>query len=81
MTAAKFQEMYPIKHPIGVQVSKQILMVLRRDDKKGDQVIPEVYMVSDQGQSLVRDQILLPPEDRKNLRLKTTEGYVYIYIF
>lgn len=63
-----------MKHPIGVDVSKQILMVLRRDAKKGDEVIPEVYMISDQCQSLVRDRLLLPPEDRKFLRLKETEG-------
>ena len=60
-------------HPIGVQVSKQILMVLRRDSKKGDEVIPEVYMMSDQCQSLVRDGLLLPPSDRKLLKLKESD--------
>lgn len=62
--------MFKVNHPIGVEVSKQILMVLRRDSKKGDEVIPEVYMISDQCQSLVRDRLLLPPTDRKFLRLK-----------
>lgn len=74
MQAAKFQEAYKVTHPIGVEVSKQILMVLRRDSKKGDEVIPEVYMMSDQCQSLVRDGLLLPPDDRKLLKLKETKG-------
>lgn len=73
MQSAKFQEAYHVTHPIGVQVSKQILMVLRRDSKKGDEVIPEVYMMSDQCQSLVRDGLLLPPSDRKLLKLKESD--------
>lgn len=63
-----------MKHPIGVDVTKQVLMVLRRNEKKGDQVIPEMYMISDQGQSLVRDKLLLPPTDRKHLKLKQSDG-------
>ena len=74
MTAAKYQELYPVQHPIGVPVSKQILMVLRRNEKKNAQVVPEVYMISDQGQSLVRDKLLLQPTDRKQLKLKTSDG-------
>jgi len=74
MQAARFQEAFQVKHPIGVDVSKQIIMVLRRDSKKGDEVVPEVYMMSDQCQSLVRDKLLLPPDDRKLLKLKESEG-------
>jgi hypothetical protein len=74
MQAARLQEAFQITHPIGVTVSKQILMVLRRDSKKGDEVIPEVYMMSDQCQSLVRDGLLLPPDDRKFLKLKESDG-------
>jgi len=74
MQAARFQEAFQITHPVGVTVSKQIIMVLRRDSKKGDEVIPEVYMMSDQCQSLVRDGLLLPPDDRKHLKLKESDG-------
>lgn len=68
-----------LNHPIGVEVSKQILMVLRRNEKKGDKVIPEMYMISDQGQSLVRDKLLLKPTDRKHLLMKQSDGYCQCY--
>ena len=40
-------------------------------EKKG-QVKTEVYMVSDQGQSLIRDDLLAPPDSRKFLKIKNS---------
>lgn len=71
---AELQEKFKIKHPVGVDVTKQILMVLRKNEKNDGQVIPEVYMISDQCQSLVRDKLLLPPDNRKMLKLKQSDG-------
>lgn len=74
MHAAELQEQFKIQHPVGVDVTKQICMVLRRK-KDNDEVIPEVYMISDQCQSLVRDRLLLPPDDRKMIKLRQSDGY------
>lgn len=70
LEAAKRQEMFKVRHPIGLDVSKQITIVLRCDQEKNNQVTPEVYMVSDQGLSLVRDGLVGEPEDRKHLKIK-----------
>lgn len=70
MKAAMMQERMRIEHPSGVMCSKQITMVLRGNEQG---VSPEVYMISDQGQSLVRDQIIEAPESRKFLKIKKDE--------
>lgn len=68
--SAFLQERFKVQHPCGVVVSKQITMVLRGNEQG---VSPEVYMISDQGQSLVRDQIIESPESRKFLKIKKDE--------
>lgn len=70
LQAAKIQEDFKVRHPIGMDVSKQITIVLRCDNEKGSSVMPEVYMVSDQGQSLVRDKLVDEPDTRKHLKIK-----------
>lgn len=72
--AAELQERFKVKHPVGIDVTKQIIMVLRKNNKNNNEVIPETYMISDQGQSLIRDRLLLPPTDRKMLKLKQSNG-------
>lgn len=45
--AAIYQEEFKIRHPIGMDVSKQISLVLRGKGDTGGAVEPETYMVSD----------------------------------
>lgn len=45
--AASFQSNNKVHHPIGIDVSKQITLVLRADAKNAENVHPEAYMVSD----------------------------------
>lgn len=68
--ASLFQERFKVVHPCGVWVTKQITLVLRGNDKG---VNPETYMISDQGQSLVRDQLIEAPEERKYLKVRKNE--------
>lgn len=68
--AGIYQEQFKIAHPVGVDVSKQITVVLRADNSKNNEVTPEVYMVSDEFQSLVRDDLIQESEDRKLLEIK-----------
>ena len=75
--AAKYQEMFKVKHPIGLDVSKQITIVLRCDAAKNNQVAPEVYMISDQCQSLVRDQLIDQPDNPKTLRIKQAKDHSF----
>lgn len=68
--AAKFQEKFKVSHPVGIDVSKQITLVLRADNENGNTVKPEVYMVSDELQSLIRDELIDEPDSRKFLKIK-----------
>lgn len=51
-------------------MSKQITIVLRANNEKNNEVTPEVYMVSDEFQSLVRDDLIKDSDDRKLLKMK-----------
>lgn len=75
--AAKYQEMFKIRHPIGIDVSKQITIVLRCDAANNNQVTPEVYMVSDECQSLVRDQLIEEPDNPKTLKIKQAKDHSF----
>lgn len=68
--ASLIQQRLAVQHPSGIPVSKQITLVLRGNEEG---VNPEVYMISDQGQSLVRDQVIESPESRKFLKIKKDE--------
>jgi len=50
--AAKFQEQYRVPHGSGYEVPNFITVILRTDEKNPNEVKPEVYMISDQGQAL-----------------------------
>lgn len=72
--ASKYQEMFKVKHPIGLDVSKQITIVMRCDAEKNNQVTPEVYMISDQCQSLIRDHLIETPSNPKTLKIKQAKN-------
>lgn len=48
-------------------MSKHITIVLRADNNNNNEVKPEVYMVSDECQSLVRDELIKEGDSRKKL--------------
>lgn len=79
--ASRFQEKFKVSHPVGIDVSKQITVVLRADNDNGNIVKPEVYMVSDEMQSLVRDRLIDEPESRKFLRIKKPENSEFMTKF
>eukprot|EP01017_Pseudomicrothorax_dubius_P033291 TRINITY_DN4451_c0_g1_i3.p1 TRINITY_DN4451_c0_g1~~TRINITY_DN4451_c0_g1_i3.p1 ORF type:complete len:336 (-),score=77.01 TRINITY_DN4451_c0_g1_i3:127-1134(-) len=69
--AARFQEEHISVHPSGYKVSKFITVTIRtRKDDTGD-VVPDVYMLSDQGQALERDNILEDSDKRKMVKIRT----------
>ncbi len=70
MRAGALQEQHKVQHPVGIDVSKQITIVLRSDYKNNNQVTPEVYMVSDECQSLIRDNLVEVKDSRKYLHIK-----------
>lgn len=47
LQSALIQSNNKVHHPIGLDVSKQITLVLRADAKNPENVHPEAYMVSD----------------------------------
>jgi len=65
--AAKLQEQHVVIHPCGYRVTKFITVVMRHSK---DEVVPDVYMVSDQCQALERDEIFTEPETRKELLVR-----------
>jgi nuclear protein localization protein 4 homolog len=50
--AAKFQEQYKVPHESGYDISNFITVILRPDEKNPNDIKPEVYMISDQGQAI-----------------------------
>lgn len=57
--AAQFQEQYRVPHESGYEVSNFITVILRPDEKNPNEVKPEVYMISDQGQALERSNLFV----------------------
>lgn len=54
-------------------MSKHITIVLRADNNNNNEVKPEVYMVSDECQSLIRDDLIKEGDTRKLLKIKKPE--------
>lgn len=50
--AARLQDQYKVPHESGYDISNFISVILRPDEKNPNEVKPEVYMISDQGQAL-----------------------------
>lgn len=67
LQAAFEQENHKVFHPIGVDVSKQLTLVLRADSKNSENVHPEVYMVSDNFQYLVSENLIKEGQERNML--------------
>ncbi|CAK63271.1 unnamed protein product (macronuclear) [Paramecium tetraurelia] len=72
--AARYQQMHSIQHPEGCLVSKFLTVVLRTKKDNPDEVVPEVYMVSDQGQQLEQDGIFQNSERRKVLQVREAKN-------
>lgn len=66
------------QHTSGYKVSKFISIVLRPGKKVKSDVLPEVYMVSDQAQILVKEGLLEQPESRKFLKIREPKNEVDI---
>jgi len=62
-----------VEHDSGYKVSKFITIVLRPNQTNNDEIIPDVYMVSDQAQSLEKDNVFGEPQNRKELLIREPE--------
>lgn len=72
--AAQFQEQYRVPHESGYDISNFITVILRPDEKNPNEVKPEVYMVSDQGQALEKSNLFVEPKSRRMMQVKTNQA-------
>lgn len=63
--ASEYQHQHSVNHPSGCKVSKFVTVVLKPTDDGS--LTPHAYMVSDQGQALVRDNVLGDSDSRRHL--------------
>ena len=71
--AASFQEQYKVPHESGYDISNFISVILRPDEKNPNEVKPEVYMISDQGQALEKADIFVDSGSRRKMKVKVNE--------
>jgi len=74
--AAKYQEKFGVQHESGYQISNFITVILRTDEKKPNEVKPEVYMISDQGQALERSNLFIESDSRRKMKVRVKQGYL-----
>ncbi len=63
--AAKLQYEYEVDHPVGFKVSKQVTVVVKKNE--WGETDFEAYMVSDMAQALERDGVFGESKDRKKM--------------
>lgn len=73
--AAQYQEQYRVPHESGYDISNFISVILRPDEKNPNEVKPEVYMISDQGQALEKANLFIESTSRRQMKVKTNEKY------
>jgi nuclear protein localization family protein 4 len=66
---AKLQEQHTILHPSGARISKFVTVKAKFLNEKGETGL-EAFMVSDQCQALVRDNIFSGPKDDNTLLVR-----------
>lgn len=71
--AAALQEEMGIRHSSGYPVSKFITIVMRQDKTNPAEVKPEVYMISDQGQTLEREGLFVDSGRRKFMKVRESK--------
>lgn len=71
--AAKFQEQYKVPHESGYDISNFITVILRPDEKNPNDIKPEVYMISDQGQAIENANLFVEPTSRRLMQVRTNE--------
>lgn len=71
---ADLQHRFAVHHPIGIDVTKQLTLILR--DKEG-KVEPEMYMVSQQAQNLVKEGLISIHTNPGLIKLVQPEKYSY----
>ena len=52
-------------------------MILRPDEKNPNEVKPEVYMISDQGQALERSDLFIESSTRRKMQVRVKEKYIF----
>jgi len=65
--AAKFQEQYKVPHESGYDISNFITVILRPDEKNPNDIKPEVYMISDQGQAIENANLFVESSSRRKM--------------
>ena len=78
--AANFQEQFKVPHESGYDISNFISVILRPDEKNPNEVKPEVYMISDQGQALEKASLFVDSGSRRKMQVKVNEKYIWNYI-
>jgi len=68
--AARLHQLHVAEHHTGYKVSKFITIVLRPNQANNDEIVPDVYMVSDQAQALEKDGVFGEPQTRKELPVR-----------
>ena len=71
--AANFQEQYKVPHESGYDISNFISVILRPDEKNPNDIKPEVYMISDQGQALEKASLFVDSGSRRIMQVKVNE--------
>jgi nuclear protein localization family protein 4 len=71
--AAHFQEQHRVPHESGYDISNFISVILRPDEKNPNEVKPEAYMISDQGQALERSGLFVDSSSRRKMQVKVKE--------
>ena len=71
--AANFQEQFKVPHESGYDISNFISVILRPDEKNPNEVKPEVYMISDQGQALEKASLFVDSGSRRKMQVKVNE--------
>ena len=74
--AANFQEQFKVPHESGYDISNFISVILRPDEKNPNEVKPEVYMISDQGQALEKASLFVDSGSRRKMQVKVNEKYI-----
>ena len=68
--AAQLQEQYGVPHGSGYDISNFISVILRPDKNNPNEVHPEVYMVSDQGQALEKADLFVESGSRRKMQVR-----------
>ena len=71
--AAQAQEKYKVPHESGYDISNYISVILRPRKENPAEVLPEVYMISDQGQALEKANLFVESGSRRKMQVRVKE--------